>query len=78
MSQSVFAATLNVSPKLVQSWEQGTRRPGRGDLRLLQILDQRPGIVSEVVALADPARRPPAHSVVAPKPSRPRKRRAVA
>ncbi len=23
MSQAVFAATLNVSPKLVQSWEQG-------------------------------------------------------
>ncbi len=25
MSQAVFAATLNVSPRLVQSWEQGVR-----------------------------------------------------
>jgi len=45
MSQSVFAATLNVSPKLVQSWEQGLRRPLRGDLRLIQILEKDPGIV---------------------------------
>ena len=37
MSQSIFAATLNVSPKLVQSWEQGLRKPDRGDLRLIQI-----------------------------------------
>ena len=27
MSQSVFAAALNVSPRLVQSWEQGLRTP---------------------------------------------------
>lgn len=52
MSQSVFAATLNVSPKLVQSWEQGSRRPSRGDLRLLQILEQRPQLVREVIAAA--------------------------
>jgi putative transcriptional regulator len=48
MSQSVFAATLNVSPKLVQSWEQGSRRPGRGDLRLLEILEKRPQLVAEL------------------------------
>ena len=29
MSQSVFAATLNVSPKTVQSWEQGLRQPAK-------------------------------------------------
>ena len=45
MSQSVFAATLNVSPKLVQSWEQGLRTPRRGDLRLIQIIEQDPSIV---------------------------------
>jgi putative transcriptional regulator len=42
MSQSVFAATLNVSTKLVQSWEQGTRTPDRADLRLLHLLQQIP------------------------------------
>lgn len=35
MSQSVFAAALNVSTKLVQSWEQGLRKPDRGELRLI-------------------------------------------
>jgi len=57
MSQSVFAATLNVSPKLVQSWEQGLRKPARGDLRLLQIISRQPGIVSEILASAG-TRRP--------------------
>ena len=45
MSQSVFAATLNVSCKLVQSWEQGARRPRRGDLRLIQIIEKDPHVV---------------------------------
>src|SRR5829696_1417664 len=48
MSQSVFAATLNVSPKLVQSWEQGLRKPQRGDLRLLQIVEAQPAIVQKL------------------------------
>lgn len=48
MSQSVFAATLNVSPKLVQSWEQGLRKPDRGDLRLLQIIEAQPSIVGHL------------------------------
>ena len=30
MSQSVFAAALNVSTKLVQSWEQGLQARSRG------------------------------------------------
>jgi putative transcriptional regulator len=48
MSQSVFAATLNVSTKLVQSWEQGTRIPERGDLRLLNLLMQKPGLIDHI------------------------------
>ena len=66
MSQSVFAAALNVSPKLVQSWEQGSRRPSRGDLRLIQILEKRPQLVGELF--------PPTPS----NRSRPRRTRAVA
>ena len=46
MSQSVFAALLNVSPRLVQSWEQDLRKPSRGELRLIQILMQEPGLVT--------------------------------
>jgi putative transcriptional regulator len=53
MSQAVFAAMLNVSPKLVQSWEQGLRTPDRGELRLLQVIRKEPGIVRR---LFDPDR----------------------
>jgi DNA-binding transcriptional regulator YiaG len=42
MSQAKFARFLNVSPKTVQSWEQGTREPSRATLRLLQILSAKP------------------------------------
>ncbi len=48
MSQSVFAAALNVSAKLVQSWEQGSRQPRRGDLRLIQILEKQPAVLQEL------------------------------
>ena len=51
-SQRVFARTLNVSTKTVQGWEQGTRRPSQAALRLLQLLDERPEMVCEVVGLA--------------------------
>ena len=49
MSQSIFAAALNVSTKLVQSWEQGVRKPDRGDLRLIEILAKQPDIVSNLI-----------------------------
>lgn len=49
MSQSVFAAALNVSTKLVQSWEQGTRKPDRGELRLIEILIKEPALVSGLI-----------------------------
>src|SRR5437868_10219307 len=45
MSQGVFAAALNVSPKTVQSWEQGIRQPSQGALRLLEIFDRQPKTV---------------------------------
>lgn len=49
MSQSIFAAALNVSTKLVQSWEQGARKPDRGELRLIEILIKQPDIVSYLI-----------------------------
>lgn len=49
MSQGVFAAYLNVSPKTVQSWEQGTRVPKAGEARLLQIFDAIPDQVSDII-----------------------------
>lgn len=49
MSQGLFAAALNVSPKTVQGWEQGLRTPSNASLRLLQIADQQPQAVWAVV-----------------------------
>jgi putative transcriptional regulator len=48
MSQGVFAAALNVSPRTVQSWEQGSRRPNQGALRLLEIFDRQPEAVRKL------------------------------
>jgi putative transcriptional regulator len=45
MSQSIFAATLNVSMRTVQSWEQGVRAPSDASLRLLQIIGTQPSVV---------------------------------
>jgi len=41
-SQAVFAHFLCVSPKAVQSWEQGSRRPQNTALRLLTIAKKNP------------------------------------
>ena len=54
MSQSVFAAALNVSTKLVQSWEQGVRKPDRGELRLIEILIKQPDLVSNLILANGP------------------------
>ncbi len=48
MSQAVFAATINVSPKTVQSWEQGTRVPSDAALRLIQVVALDPAIVQQL------------------------------
>jgi putative transcriptional regulator len=52
LSQRVFARTLNVSTKTVQSWEQGYRRPSPAALRLLQVLAERPELVCAIVGIA--------------------------
>jgi putative transcriptional regulator len=48
VSQSVFAKCLNVSTKLVQAWEGGTRRPDGAALRLLRLAESTPGLVFAV------------------------------
>ena len=52
MSQAVFARLLNVSTKTVQSWEQGTRKPSRAALRLIQIFGKNPDGVLEVAGVS--------------------------
>lgn len=51
MSQSVFARLLNVSPKTVQSWEQGVRQPSHASRRLIQIYSEHPAAVCQSVGL---------------------------
>jgi putative transcriptional regulator len=51
MSQAVFAKLLFVSPKTVQSWEQGGRVPSLLARRLIQIFAQQPETVCRVVGL---------------------------
>lgn len=46
-SQAVFAGYLCVSPKAVQSWEQGSRRPQSAALRLLAIAKKNPAALLE-------------------------------
>jgi len=48
MSQSVFAAVLNVSPRTVQSWEQGAREPSDAALRMIQVVRAAPNIVAMI------------------------------
>jgi putative transcriptional regulator len=50
MSQHVFAQTLNVSLKTVQGWEEGSSKPSRAALRLLQILHGNPEVVWKVIS----------------------------
>lgn len=45
MSQRIFAAYLNVSTKLVQTWEHGSRVPRGGALRLLELFELQSDVV---------------------------------
>jgi putative transcriptional regulator len=47
-SQAVFAMMLNISPKTVQAWEQGSREPGDAALKLLTIAKRHPEILLEI------------------------------
>jgi putative transcriptional regulator len=52
MSQGIFARMLNVSPKTVQSWEQGERRPSQAALRLLQVIEAKPALIFDIVGIS--------------------------
>lgn len=45
MSQAVFASYLNISPKTVQSWEQGHGKPNGASLKLLSLARKNPKIL---------------------------------
>lgn len=41
VSQTVFAAFLNVGKTTVQQWEQGVKRPQGASLKLLEVVDRK-------------------------------------
>lgn len=68
MSQAVFAGTLNISPRTVQSWEAGARQPSDAALRLLQVINEHPEIVGSLLRVSSSA----------PRTRSPRRRRRAA
>jgi putative transcriptional regulator len=58
LSQSVFAAALNVSPDTVRAWEQGKRHPDGPTLRLLEVAEQHPEVLLKKVRPRRRERRP--------------------
>lgn len=52
LSPQAFAATLNVSLRTLQAWEQDLRRPEGSTLRLLEIAEERPDALFAVVRRA--------------------------
>jgi putative transcriptional regulator len=49
LSQTLFAAALNVSPETVRAWEQGKRSPDGAALRLLELAEHRPAWILESI-----------------------------
>lgn len=45
VSQAVFAKYLNISPRTVQSWEQGLGKPSGASLKLLSIAKKNPKVL---------------------------------
>lgn len=46
LSQIQFAKKLNISPKTLRNWEQGTRTPTGPTITLMRILDKNPDLIS--------------------------------
>lgn len=49
LSQPVFAGLLNVSGSTIRAWEQGVREPDGSSLRLLEVAEKNPEILTEHV-----------------------------
>ena len=52
VSQHVFARMLNVSPKTLQSWEQGRNSPTGATLRLIEVVRHHPDVLGRRVRTA--------------------------
>jgi DNA-binding transcriptional regulator YiaG len=50
VSQPVFASMLNVSKSTVRAWEQGERAPEGATLRLIELAEKHPEVLTRTVA----------------------------
>lgn len=51
VSQAVLANALGVSPRTVQAWEIGKNKPSGAAAKLLQLLERRPSIRKDLIAV---------------------------
>lgn len=49
LSQSQFANALKISPRTLQQWEQGRRKPSGAAETLLRIVDRHPEVLLELI-----------------------------
>ncbi|NCO39838.1 MAG: hypothetical protein AUJ96_05825 [Armatimonadetes bacterium CG2_30_66_41] len=50
-TQAVFAEVLGVSPRTVQAWEQGQKKPSSLACRMLQVVEERPEVAGQWVSV---------------------------
>jgi len=48
LSQSAFASLMGVSPRTIQDWEQGRRKPQGPAKSLMRIAEQHPEVFTEI------------------------------
>ncbi len=46
LTQMQFANKLNISPRTLQNWEQGTRNPTGATITLMRLLDTNPNLLA--------------------------------
>jgi putative transcriptional regulator len=51
MTQTSFAFVLGVSPRTVESWEQGRTKPKKNSERLMSIIEEHPEIIDEIITV---------------------------
>lgn len=47
LTQAQFAMALQISPRTLQEWEQGRRKPSGAALALIQIASRHPEVIAE-------------------------------
>jgi len=49
LTQKYFAALIGVTPRAVEAWEAGTRKPSGTVKRLFQLIEKDPNVINKMV-----------------------------